>query len=72
MEWVAISSPVDHILSELFTMAGPSWVALHGMAHGLTELCKPLYLDKALIHEGVGLKQTQCSAVVVYGGERKV
>ena len=35
-------SPVDHILSELFSMTHPSWVALHGMAHSFTELCKPL------------------------------
>ena len=45
-------SPVDHILSELFTMTHPSWVALHGMAHSFTELCKPLCHNKALIHEG--------------------
>ena len=37
-------SPVDHILSELFTMTCPSWVALHGMAHSFIEL------DKAVVH----------------------
>ena len=26
-------SPVDHILSELYTMTRPSWVALHSMAY---------------------------------------
>ena len=26
-------SPVDHMLSELFTMTHPSWVALHSLAH---------------------------------------
>ena len=26
-------SPGDHVLSELFTMTYPSWVALHSMAH---------------------------------------
>ena len=36
-------SPVDHILSELFTMTCPSWVALHGIAHSFIEL------DKAVI-----------------------
>ena len=36
-------SPVDHILSELSTMTGPSWVALHGMAHSFIEL------DKAVV-----------------------
>ena len=28
-------------------------MALHGMAHSFTELCKPLRRDKAMIHEGV-------------------
>ena len=37
-------SPVDHILSELYTMTRPSRVALHGMAHSFTEL------DKAVVH----------------------
>ena len=44
--------PVDHILSELSTMICPFYVALHGMAHSFTELCKPLHHDKAVIHEG--------------------
>ena len=35
--------PVDHILSELSTMAHPSWVALHGMGHSFIEL------DKAVV-----------------------
>ena len=38
------ASPVDHVLSELFTMTRPSWVALHGMAHSFIEL------DKSVIH----------------------
>ena len=33
-------SPVDHVLSELSTMAHPSWVTLHGMAHSFIELDK--------------------------------
>ena len=37
-------SPVDHILSELFTMTRPSWVALHSIAHSFIEL------DKAVVH----------------------
>ena len=37
-------SPVDHILSEHFSMTCPSWVALHGMAHSYIEL------DKAVVH----------------------
>ena len=44
--------PVDHVLSELFTMTLPSWVALHSMAHRFIELCKPLHHDKAMILEG--------------------
>ena len=45
-------SPADHILSELFTMTCPSWVALPGMAHSFTELPKLLHDDKSVIHEG--------------------
>ena len=37
-------SPVDHALSELFTMIGLSWVALHCMAHSFIEL------DRAVVH----------------------
>ena len=33
--------PEDRVLSELFTMTHPSWVALHGMAHYFIELFKP-------------------------------
>ena len=33
LEWFAFLSPVDHLLSELFTMTHPSSGALHGMAH---------------------------------------
>ena len=36
-------SPVDYIPSELSTMSHPSWVALHGMAHGFL-------LDKFMVH----------------------
>ena len=28
-----------------------SWVALQGMVHSFSELCKPLLHDKAVIHE---------------------
>ena len=37
-------SPVDHVLSDLFTMTHLSWVALHGMAHSFIEL------EKAVVH----------------------
>ena len=43
--------PVEHVLSELFTMTHPSWVALHGMADSFIELPKPVYHNKAVIHE---------------------
>ena len=45
-------SPADHILSEIFTMTHTSWVALHLTVHSVIELCKPLYHNKAVIHEG--------------------
>ena len=35
-------SPVDHILSELFTMTRLSWVTLHGMARSFIESDKPV------------------------------
>ena len=37
------SSPVDHILSELFIMTRLSWVALHGMTHSFIELNKVVF-----------------------------
>ena len=40
------------MLSELFTMTCPSWVALHSTAHSFMELHKPLQHNKAVIHEG--------------------
>ena len=42
-------SPLDHILSELSAMTYPS-IALHDMAHSLTELHKPLHLEGAINH----------------------
>ena len=42
--------PVDHVLSELFTMTFLAWVALHGIAHSFTELHKPFHHDKVVIH----------------------
>ena len=45
-------SPVDHILSELFTMTHLSWVALHNMTHNFIELWKSLCQNKTMIHEG--------------------
>ena len=42
---------MDPILSELFAVTHPSWVALPGMAHSFIELVKPLHYNKALIYE---------------------
>ena len=39
-------SPVDLILSELFPVTCPSWVAQHCVAHHCTELRKSLCHDK--------------------------
>ena len=36
-------SPVDHVLSELFTMTHLFWLALHGVAHCFIELGKTLF-----------------------------
>ena len=41
------------IVSELFTMTHPSWVALHGIAHHFVELSKPHCHNTAMVHEGV-------------------
>ena len=45
---------MEDVLSELSTMTHPSWVALHGMAHGFTEL------DKAVIQISVWLVFCDC------------
>ena len=42
LEWLLFLPPVDHFLSELFTMTCPSWLAWHSMAHSFIELHKPL------------------------------
>ena len=51
LEWFPFLPPVDHVLTELFTITRPSWVALQSMAHSFFELCKPLHHNKAVIHE---------------------
>ena len=48
--------PVDHILSELFTVTHPSCMALNDMTHSFIELCKPLSHDKAVIREGLSVE----------------
>ena len=42
-------SSVDHVLSELFTVTRPSWVALHSMAHGFIELAKAVIHVMSLV-----------------------
>ena len=49
---------MNHVLSELSTMTGPSWVALHGMAHSFIEL------DKVVIHV-ISLVSFLCSTVEI-------
>ena len=49
--------PVGHILSELFSMIHPSWVALHSMVHSFIELHKPLCHDKPVIQYATGEEQ---------------
>ena len=48
--------PVDHVLSELFTMTILSWVVLHSTPHSFIELRKPLCHNKAAVHEGGNIK----------------
>ena len=49
LQFVVKSSPVDNILSELCTMACPSWVALHGMAHNSIESDKTVIYMISLV-----------------------
>ena len=44
-----------------------SWVAVHDMAHSFTELCKPLYQDKAVIHEGGTVKHRGLCRAAAHG-----
>ena len=43
LKWLAIPSPVDHILSDLSTMTRPSWVAPQACL-GFNELDKAVVL----------------------------
>ena len=51
-------SPVDHILSGLFTMTRPSWVALHGMAqfHWVSLSCVWSMWSDCLVFCGCGFQ----------------
>ena len=57
--------PVDRVLSEPFTMAHPSWVALHSMAYNFVDLSKPLPQDKAVVHEGT-IKKAEHQIIDVF------
>ena len=50
-EWLPFLPPVDHISSELSTVAHPTGVALRGIARSFIELYELLYHNKAVIHE---------------------
>ena len=52
--WSDLTFPllVGDVLSELSTMIHLSWVVLHVMTHSSIELCKSLFYNKAVIHEG--------------------
>ena len=44
------NSPVDNILSELYTMTHPSWVALHSVAHSFIKLDSVVFLVISLVN----------------------
>ena len=64
--------PVDHVLSEVFSMTCPSCMSMHGMAHSLIELCKPLRPNKAVIHEGPFISLGNGFFSQLYSGKRTV
>ena len=55
--------PVDHVLSELFTIIRLSWVALHGMI----ELCRPSAMTRLWSLKGLGRsKLLLISSIILY------
>ena len=52
LKWVAISSSSGPRFVRTLRYDPFVLVALHGMAHIFIELCKPLYHNKAVVHEG--------------------
>ena len=56
--WFAILLPVNHILSELFTMTHPNCMALHGMTHSFIELHKSLHWTARRSNQTI-LKETK-------------
>ena len=67
--WSGLPSPslVDHILPEIFTVTGSSWVAQHSMAHSFFELLEPLCHNKAVIHAKGVLLRPLCPLSEVWG-----
>ena len=53
-----LPSPVDHILSEFFTVIHRSRVALRSLAHSFTQLPKSPRHNEAVIHEGEKQRRT--------------
>ena len=44
-----------------------SWLALQGMAHGFTELCKPLHHGKAIVYDdGKYVFYFTCNLINIY------
>ena len=43
--------PVNHILSEIFTMTRPFWVTFHSIANSFPELDKSLCHEKTVVQE---------------------
>ena len=59
--------PVDHVLSKLPTITHLSWLALQGMAHSFTELCKPLHHGKATVYDdGKYVFYYTCNLINIY------
>ena len=54
LEEIPISSFSGPCFARILQMTCPFWVALHGMANSLIELCETHCHDSAVIHEGTG------------------
>lgn len=55
---------MHYVLSDLFTVTHPSWMALYGIVNSFIELRKPLG-HKAVIHEVA--ENFKCSVTVILG-----
>ena len=63
--WSGLPFPtlVDRILSELFTMTHPPWVALHCVAHRFIELCSPFTMTRLWSLKGI-FSTVNCSLLL--------